>query len=90
MRLFISGSAPLLAEPHLSFAERTGRRILERYDMTETNMISSDPCDGECRAGTVGRPLPEIEVCLTDFETGDPVPDKSIGMIEVRCPKMFK
>lgn len=58
MRLFISGSAPLLAETHVQFEERTGQRILERYGMTETNMNTSNPYDGERRAGTVGFPLP--------------------------------
>ena len=62
MRLFISGSAPLLAETHLAFAERTGHLILERYGMTETNMITSNPYDGERRAGTVGFPLPGVEL----------------------------
>lgn len=58
MRLFVSGSAPLLAETHVQFEERTGHRILERYGMTETNMNTSNPYDGERRAGTVGFPLP--------------------------------
>ena len=58
MRLFISGSAPLLAETHIDFETRTGHRILERYGMTETNMNTSNPYDGERKAGTVGFPLP--------------------------------
>ena len=60
MRLFVSGSAPLLAETHVQFEERTGHRILERYGMTETNMNTSNPYDGERRAGTVGFPLPGL------------------------------
>ncbi|HSM40703.1 MAG TPA: AMP-binding protein, partial [Afifellaceae bacterium] len=58
MRLFVSGSAPLLAETHREFEARTGHRILERYGMTETNMNTSNPYEGERRAGTVGFPLP--------------------------------
>ena len=70
MRLFISGSAPLLAETHKQFEQRTGHRILERYGMTETNMITSNPYSGARRAGTVGHPLPGIEVKITDPKTG--------------------
>lgn len=66
MRLFISGSAPLLAETHVQFVERTGHRILERYGMTEINMSTSNPYDGERRAGTVGFPLPGAERILHD------------------------
>ena len=60
MRLFVSGSAPLLAETHVQFSERTGQQILERYGMTETNMNTSNPYDGPRRAGTVGKPLPGL------------------------------
>ena len=70
MRLFVSGSAPLLAETHVEFEARTGHRILERYGMTETNMNTSNPYDGERRAGTVGLPLPGVEVRVADAETG--------------------
>ncbi len=90
MRVFISGSAPLLAETHEFFERRTGHRILERYGMTETNMNTSNPYDGERRAGTVGFPLPGIEVKITDTETGEPLPQGEIGMIEVRGPNVFK
>ena len=90
MRLFISGSAPLLAETHTRFEQRTGHRILERYGMTETNMNTSNPYDGERRAGTVGFPLPGVELKITDPETGDPLPQGEIGMIEVRGPNVFK
>ena len=62
MRLFVSGSAPLLAETHVQFQERTGHRILERYGMTETNMNTSNPYEGDRRAGTVGFPLPDVEL----------------------------
>ncbi len=68
MRLFVSGSAPLLAETHIEFEARTGHRILERYGMTETNMSVSNPYDGERRAGTVGFPLPDVELLVTDLK----------------------
>ncbi|NOX42017.1 MAG: malonyl-CoA synthase [Alphaproteobacteria bacterium] len=90
MRLFVSGSAPLLAETHLQFEEKTGHRILERYGMTETNMNTSNPYDGERRAGTVGFPLPGVELKITDTATGATLPDGEIGVIEVRGPNVFK
>jgi malonyl-CoA/methylmalonyl-CoA synthetase len=90
MRLFVSGSAPLLAETHQQFEERTGHRILERYGMTETNMITSNPYNGERRAGTVGFPLPGVEVTVADPATGDPLPSGEIGSIEVRGPNVFE
>jgi malonyl-CoA/methylmalonyl-CoA synthetase len=90
MRLFISGSAPLLAETHERFEARTGHRILERYGMTETNMNTSNPYDGERRAGTVGFPLPGVELKITDPETGASLPQGEIGQIEVRGPNVFK
>ena len=90
MRLFISGSAPLLAETHEAFAARTGHRILERYGMTETNMNTSNPYEGARRAGTVGFPLPGVELRITDPETGAELPQGEVGMIEVRGPNVFK
>ena len=90
MRLFISGSAPLLAETHREWRSRTGHAILERYGMTETNMNTSNPCSGERVAGTVGLPLPGVEVIVTDPETGAELPQGEIGMIEVRGPNVFK
>lgn len=90
MRLFVSGSAPLLAETHVLFETRTGHRILERYGMTETNMNTSNPYHGERRAGTVGFPLPGIEVKITDSTTGEPLQQGEIGQIEVRGPNVFK
>jgi malonyl-CoA/methylmalonyl-CoA synthetase len=90
MRLFVSGSAPLLAETHRAFRERTGHAILERYGMTETGMNSSNPYEGERRPGTVGFPLPGVEIRITDPETGRPLPTGEIGMIEVRGPNVFK
>ena len=90
MRLFISGSAPLLAETHIRFEERTGHRILERYGMTETNMNTSNPYEGERRAGTVGFPLPGVELKVTDPDTGAELPRGEVGQIEVRGPNVFK
>ena len=89
MRLFVSGSAPLLAETHVEFEKRTGLRILERYGMTETNMNTSNPYDGERRAGTVGPPLPGVTVRIRDPETGRPVATGDIGVIEVKGRNVF-
>ena len=90
MRLFTSGSAPLLAETHLRFEERTGHRILERYGMTETNMNTSNPYEGERRAGTVGFPLPGVELRIANPETAEVLPTGETGVIEVRGPNVFK
>jgi malonyl-CoA/methylmalonyl-CoA synthetase len=89
MRLFVSGSAPLLAETHDQWREVTGHAILERYGMTETNMNTSNPYDGDRRAGTVGLPLPGIEVLVTDPATGAPLPQGETGVLEVRGPNVF-
>ncbi len=89
MRLFISGSAPLLAETHRQWEARTGHRILERYGMTETNMNTSNPYEGERRAGTVGFPLPGVELKVCDSEGGE-LPQGEIGTIEVRGPNVFQ
>lgn len=88
MRLFISGSAPLLAETYRAFEARTGQRILERYGMTETNMNTSNPYEGDRRAGTVGLPLPGVEVRLMSGDTL--APDGDVGMFEVRGPNVFQ
>jgi malonyl-CoA/methylmalonyl-CoA synthetase len=90
MRLFISGSAPLLPETFRQFRERTGHTILERYGMTETGMNTSNPYEGERVAGTVGFPLPGVEVRAVDPETGAILGAGEIGMIEVRGPNVFK
>jgi malonyl-CoA/methylmalonyl-CoA synthetase len=90
MRLFISGSAPLLAETHRDWRAKTGHAILERYGMTETNMNASNPYDGERVAGTVGLPLPGVEIIVTDPESGAELARGEIGMIEVRGPNVFR
>jgi len=89
MRLFVSGSAPLLAETHAAWRERTGFAILERYGMTETNMITSNPYEGERRPGSVGFALPEVTVRIADLESGAPVQAGEIGVIEVKGPNVF-
>jgi malonyl-CoA/methylmalonyl-CoA synthetase len=89
MRLFISGSAPLLAETHEHWSARTGAAILERYGMTETGMNTSNPHDGDRVAGTVGPPLPDVALRIADPETGAPMADGEIGMIEVKGPNVF-
>src|SRR6266446_2403854 len=90
MRLFISGSAPLLADTHREWAARTGHAVLERYGMTETNMNTSNPYDGERVPGAVGHALPGVTLRVTDPETGNELPRQSIGMIEVKGPNVFK
>ena len=89
MRLFVSGSAPLLPETHRRFAERTGHAILERYGMTETNMNASNPYSGERRPGTVGFPLPGVELRVADPETGAERMRGEVGQVEVRGPNVF-
>ncbi len=90
MRLFISGSAPLLADTHREWSARTGHAVLERYGMTETNMNTSNPYDGERVPGAVGFPLPGVSVRVTEPETGTELPRDEIGMIEVKGPNVFK
>ena len=92
MRLFISGSAPLLIETFNDFLERSGHTILERYGMSETSMLTSNPCapeDGERRGGTVGFPLPGVQLRVRD-DKGQPVRTGEIGGIEVKGPNVFK
>ena len=89
MRLFISGSAPLLATTHEAFQQRTGHRILERYGMSETSMLISNPLEGERRAGTVGFPLPGIDVRLVDANTKS-VAVGDVGSIQVKGPNVFQ
>lgn len=88
MRLFISGSAPLSPATHAEWRDRTGHAILERYGMTETNMITSNPYAGDRRAGTVGLPLPGVEVRVTGPD-GAEVAQGEAGSIEVRGPNVF-
>ncbi|TCK31073.1 malonyl-CoA/methylmalonyl-CoA synthetase [Ancylobacter aquaticus] len=89
MRLFISGSAPLLAETHREWRTRTGHALLERYGMTETGMNTSNPYEGERIAGTVGFPLPGVDLRVVSPETGEALGTGEIGMIEVRGPNVF-
>jgi malonyl-CoA/methylmalonyl-CoA synthetase len=89
MRLFVSGSAPLLAETFHRFRQRTGHTILERYGMSETTMLVSNPYDGERIAGTVGFPLPGVAVRIVDRDD-KALPDGEIGHIQVQGPNVFK
>ncbi len=88
IRLFVSGSAPLLPETFTEFEARTGQRILERYGMTETGMNTSNPLDGPRVAGTVGRPLPGVELRIVDDE-GHACAAGTVGAIEVKGPNVF-
>ncbi|HEY1090169.1 MAG TPA: malonyl-CoA synthase [Burkholderiaceae bacterium] len=89
MRLFISGSAPLLLETFRDWEQRSGQRILERYGMSETLMLTSNPCKGgERRGGTVGMALPEVQLRIVD-EAGKPCAANEIGNIQVRGPNVF-
>jgi malonyl-CoA/methylmalonyl-CoA synthetase len=88
VRLFVSGSAPLLSETHAEFRARTGHAILERYGMTETGMITSNPLEGPRAPGTVGRPLPGVSVRVVD-DAGDPREPGTIGSVQVRGPNVF-
>jgi malonyl-CoA/methylmalonyl-CoA synthetase len=88
MRLFISGSAPLLAETHVEFEERTGHRILERYGMTETGMLTSNPLEGERRPGSVGPPHPGTELRVVG-DNDEKLTRGAIGHVEVRGPNVF-
>jgi malonyl-CoA/methylmalonyl-CoA synthetase len=89
VRLFVSGSAPLLEDTFLQFEARTGHRILERYGMTETGMSTSNPLHGERRPGTVGLPLPAVEIRVRG-EAGRVLGPGEIGVLEVRGPNVFK
>ena len=88
VRLFICGSAPLRPDTFAAWQARTGAAILERYGMSEAGMIASNPCDGERRAGTVGFPLPGVEVRVVDA-AGQPLGAGQPGGIEIRGPNVF-
>lgn len=88
MRLFISGSAPLLPQTHVAFEKRTGHRILERYGLTETSMNTSNPLTGERRPGTVGFPLPGVELRIRDQSCRADCAQGEIGEIQVRGPNV--
>jgi malonyl-CoA/methylmalonyl-CoA synthetase len=90
MRLFIAGSAPLLAETHVEFEKRSGHKILERYGMTEAGMVTSNPYVGDGRiAGTIGYALPGISVRVADAE-GHILPHGDVGVLEFKGPNVFK
>lgn len=89
MRLFVSGSAPLLTETFETFEQRTGHRILERYGMTETGMNTSNPLNGNRKPGTVGPPLPGVSARIAD-DSGKLVASGERGILEVKGPNIFK
>jgi malonyl-CoA/methylmalonyl-CoA synthetase len=88
IRLFVSGSAPLLAETFDAFLARTGHPILERYGMTDAGMITSNPLDGARVGGTVGKPLPGVDVRIVG-ETGRTCVNGAIGGVQIRGPNVF-
>jgi malonyl-CoA/methylmalonyl-CoA synthetase len=90
IRVFTSGSAPLLAETHREWREQTGHSILERYGMTETNMNTSNPYEGERIPGSVGFPLPGVSLRIVDPDSAASVSRGEVGMIEVAGPNVFK
>ncbi len=89
MRLFISGSAPLSAETFRAFEARIGKTILERYGMTETSMLASNPYGGPRRAGSVGPPLPGVQIRITDPASARSLAQGEMGMVEVKGPNVF-
>jgi malonyl-CoA/methylmalonyl-CoA synthetase len=89
MRLFISGSAPLLSDTFVQFAELTGHKILERYGMSETAMLTSNPYQGPRKPGTVGPALPGVSVRIVDAD-GLACADNTVGEIQVKGPNVFK
>lgn len=89
LRLFVSGSAPLLAETFREFEARTGQSILERYGLTETGMNTSNPLAGTRIAGTVGSPLPGVELRIVDAGNRS-CAAAEVGAIEVRGPNVFR
>ena len=89
MRLFVSGSAPLLPQTFDEFRQRTGHTILERYGMTETGMNTSNPLDGPRRSGTVGKPLPGVLVRVVN-DTNQPLPAGEVGQLQVKGNNVFK
>jgi len=90
MRLFIAGSAPLSADTFRSFEARTGQRVLERYGMTETGMLASNPYEGERLAGSVGHALPGVTLRIADSETGALLPTGDVGIVEAKGDNVFQ
>jgi len=88
VRLFTSGSAPMTEQLHDAFTKRTGHQILERYGMTETGMITSNPYEGDRVPGTVGFPLPAVRIRVVDAN-GNECPTGEVGVVEVRGPNVF-
>ena len=89
MRLFVAGSAPLLVETFNQWQHKTGHTILERYGMSETAMLTSNPCDGERRGGTVGFALPGVSLRVQG-DDGTAIGTNAIGAIQVKGPNVFQ
>lgn len=89
MRVFISGSAPLPVSVHKAFLQRTGHAIIERYGMTETGMLASNPYEGARVPGSVGQPLRNVHIRIAHAETGEVLGRDDIGSIEVKGPNVF-
>ncbi len=89
VRLFVSGSAPLLPNTHAEWQQRTGHSILERYGMSETGINTSNPYGGERVPGSVGQPLPGVSVRVVDPDSGAALSAGSTGMIEIKGPNVF-
>lgn len=89
VRLFVSGSAPLLEQTFEDFKQRSGHTILERYGMTETGMNTSNPLEGERLPGTVGLPLPGVEARIVD-ENNQAVKEGGVGVLQVKGENIFK
>jgi malonyl-CoA/methylmalonyl-CoA synthetase len=89
IRVFTSGSAPLLAETWHAFRERTGHEVLERYGMTETSIIATNPLQGERRPGSVGPALAGVEIRIVD-DADEVLPEGTTGHVQVRGESVFK
>ena len=89
MRLFISGSAPMLPQTHAAWKAATGKMVLERYGMTECSMIASNPYFEERRPNSVGFPLPDVSIRIMDTDTGVELPKTQPGMIQIKGPNLF-
>jgi malonyl-CoA/methylmalonyl-CoA synthetase len=89
VRLFVSGSAPLLAATHREWQARTGQAILERYGMTETGMNAANPYDGPRLPGAVGPALPGVALRIVDEVSGAPAASGAVGLLEVRGANVF-
>lgn len=89
MRLFLSGSAPMLPQTHAQWRQQTGHAVLERYGMTEASMIASNPYDGERRPNSVGFPLPGMSIRIVDQTGQNSVNAGEVGFVELKGDSLF-